>query len=118
MEQKIPKISESDIKRIIKRDFPKLEFVEILNILQMYNSNSEEGRNRIFASILKLSNGDFELIKMFVEKANFDFRDVIALSEYPNYSKYAFEEDLPQQKKNQLINEDWNQFEKWLKKTS
>ena len=116
MEQKIPKISNSDIKRIIKRDFPYLEFNEIEGILQMYKSESKEGRNRIFASILKLSDGQLELVKKFVSKANYDFRDIIALSEYPNYSEYAFDDDLSEQKKQQLINDDWCQFEHWLNK--
>jgi hypothetical protein len=84
MEQKIPKISNSDIKRIIEKDFPQFEFSEIESILQMYKSKSEEGRNRIYASILKLSDGNLKLIKKFVEKANYNFRDVISFSEYPN----------------------------------
>ena len=87
MEQKIPKISDNDIKRIIKRDFPQSELTEIENILQIYKSKSKEGRNRIYASLLKLSDGNLELLKKLVEKANNDFRDIIAMSEYPNYQK-------------------------------
>jgi len=118
MEQKIPKISDSDIKRIIKRDFPQSEFAEVESILQMYKSESKGGRNRVFASILKLSDGNIELIKKFVEKANYDFRDVISLSEYPNYTEHAFDDDLPEQKKKQLISDDWNQYSYWLSKLS
>jgi hypothetical protein len=118
MEQKIPSISDSDIKRIVQRDLPQLDFAEIESILKMYKSKSEEGRNRIYASILKLSDGNIELIKKFVEKANYDFRDIIALSEYPIYSEHAFDDDLPEQKKNQFINDDWCQYEYWLNKTS
>lgn len=118
MEQRIPKISYSDIKRIIKRDFPQSEFTEIESALQMYKSKSEGGRNRVFASILKLSDGNLELVKKFAEKANYDFRDVVSLSEYPNYTEHAFDEDLPEQKKKQLINDDWRQYWYWLNKTS
>jgi hypothetical protein len=116
MEQKIPDISDSDIERLIKRDFPRLEFSEIESILKMYGSTSKKGRNRIYAGILKLSDGNIELIKKYVEKAIDDFRDIIALSEYPNYSEHAFDENLPEEKEEQLINGDWMQYEAWLKK--
>lgn len=117
MEQKIPSISNDDINRIIKRDFPQLKPSEIEDVLKGYNSESERGKNRVYASILKLSNGNIKLIREYVEKANIDYRDVIALSEYPNYSEYAFEDELPVQKKKQLIDDDWKQYEAWLDKT-
>jgi len=117
MEQKIPSISDSDVKRIVKRDFPQSEFIEIKDILKTYKSENEKGKNRIYASILKLSNGNVELVKKYIEKANTDYRDVIALSEYPNYSEHAFEDELSVKKKKQLINDDWTQYEAWLNKT-
>jgi len=117
MEQKIPNVSDSDIERIIKRDFPQFEFSVIESILKMYVSTSKKGRNRIYAAILKLSDGNVELMKKHAEKAIDDFRDIIALSEYPNYSGYGFDDDnLSEEKKEQLINDDWMQYEAWLKK--
>ena len=116
MEQRIPDISDGDVKRISKRDFPQLELPAIESILKEYKSESKKGRNRIYAAVLKLSNGNIELMKKYIEKANKDFRDVIALSEYPNYSKYAFDNSLNEEKKKQLINEDWIQYETWLNK--
>ena len=115
MEQKIPNISDRDVKRIVERDFPQLEFTEIESILGAYKSESIKGKNRVYASILKLSTGNIELIKKYVEKANNDYRDVIALAEYPNYSEYAFDNDLTAEKKKQLISDDWTQYEEWLK---
>jgi len=50
------------------------------------------------------------------EDANFDYRDIITLSEYPSYSKYAFETQLSAERKIQLINAEWKQYENWLKK--
>ncbi|HEV8284838.1 MAG TPA: hypothetical protein VGQ09_11050 [Chitinophagaceae bacterium] len=117
MEQKIPNISDHDIKRIIKRDFPQFEFSEIESILKMYKSESEKGRNRIYASILKLSNCNIDLMKKYVENANKDYRDIIALSEYPNYSEYAFDDNLTEEKEKQLITDDWIQYITWLNKT-
>jgi hypothetical protein len=115
MEQKIPDIDFSVITRIVERDFPLVVFSEVEAILRNYKSESEGGRNRVYASILKLSEGNLELLTKYVEKANNDYRDVIALSEYPNYSGYAFR-DLPQSEKLGLIDLDWKQYQEWLNK--
>lgn len=116
MEQRIPNISDADIKRISRRDFPQVEFTEIESILGVYKPESKKGKNRVCASILKLSIGNIDLLKKYVEKANYDYRDIIALSEYPNYSEHAFKGDLPDKKKKQLIDDDWMQYQTWLYK--
>ena len=116
MEQKIPTVGYGDIERIAKRDFPQLAFAEIESLLKQYKSESESGRNRVYASVLKLSNGKIEQLRKYIEKANSDYRDVIALSEYPNYSEYAFDDDLSEKKKQQLIADDWAQYETWFNK--
>lgn len=116
MEQMIPNINDADIKRIVRRDFPQLEFIDVENILASYKPESEKGRNRVYASILKLSEGNIDLLKKYVEKANNDYRDIIAVSEYPNYSEHAFENNLPDRKRKQLINDDWMQYQAWLNK--
>ena len=114
MNQKVPKISEADIIRIIRRDFLKLEFAEAGSILSKYKSTSEDGRMRVYAGILKLSHGNMELLKEFVLKANNDFRDIISLAEYPNYSKHAFDKELTEQKRRELISDDWLQYIYWF----
>lgn len=114
MEQKIPSVTNNDIRRIIQREFPQMGSDEIESILSTYKSATDEGSNRVYAAILKLSNGDIELLKTYVQKANHDYRDIIALAEYPNYSACAFEDDLPEEKEEQLINDDWLQYEAWF----
>jgi hypothetical protein len=56
-------------------------------------------------------------MKKYVENANKDYRDIIALSEYPNYSEYAFDDNLTEEKEKQLITDDWIQYITWLNKT-
>lgn len=116
MDQKVPNISDADIKRIIERDFPKTLRKEIESILETYKAESVGGRNRVYASILKLSGGNVELLKNNIEKANKDYRDIIALAEYPSYSEHAFEHNLPSGRKEQFIIDDWTQYEEWLSK--
>ena len=116
MDQKIPTISDEDIKRIVSRDFPQIEFDKVMAVLSIYESESNNGMNRVYASILKLSNGNYELLKKYAEKAKSDYRDVISLSEYPNYSAQAFNDNLPDKMKKELIHRDWVQYEAWLLK--
>ena len=116
MDQKTPQISDMKIKQIIGRDFSDEEASEVEDLLRLYKADNANGKNRVCASILKLSNGKIELIKKYVEQANIDYRDLIALSEYPNYSEHAFEDDLPDYRKKKLLDDDWKQYQRWLNK--
>ncbi|URA10625.1 hypothetical protein [Thermospira aquatica] len=82
MKQKIPHITKSDIIRIIKREFKDYDIECILSILEGYNSESERGKYRLYASILKLANGNIDLLKKYVNEANNDYRNIISLAEY------------------------------------
>lgn len=111
MEQKIPNITNDDIKRIIERDFPKN--TDIANILNRYTSETEKGRNRVHAAILKIAACSVEKIEKYVEVAIVDYRDVLYWAEYSNYSKFVLQV-ISAEKKSELINEDWNEYNEWL----
>ena len=111
--QRIAKVTQKDVDRIIQRDFLASEFKSVTEILTLYRSS--EGF-RVFASILKLSQGDIALVKEYVDKANYDYRDIIAASEYPNYSERAFDDDLSKKDAKYLEDLDWKQFQTWFNK--
>jgi len=57
---------------------------EALALLDSYRSQtSETGTTRVQLAILKLSGGDLEQVRQYVETARRDFRDVLAWAEYP-----------------------------------
>ncbi len=123
MEDKIPNISNADIKRIIERDFRK--DTDIANILNRYASETEKGRNRVYAAILKISDGSVEKVEKNVEVAIIDYRDVLSWAEYPNYFKFVREDisykqnfEIPFEKNKQLSDDDWQQYNEWLNKPS
>jgi hypothetical protein len=116
MKDIIPNISDSDVKRIIARDFSEVEFAEIDRTLAKYQSESQKGMNRVYAAILKLAGGDLGLLEEYTEKAIRDFRDVITLSETPSYTERAFDDDLSENEMHYLINADWKQYQEWLNK--
>jgi hypothetical protein len=114
MEQPIPDITENEVLGIIKREFPDCDIDTVRTMLNRYNFNSIKGRNRVWIAILKLSKGDFNLLQFYVEKANADFRDLLAKAEYPNYSKPFLDDNLTVEEKKKLVEEDWEQYQAWL----
>jgi hypothetical protein len=146
MEDRIPRITNDDIKRIIERDFPKNERDRVIKTLNRYKSESEKGANRVhaailktsdrvintlnrfksqsehrpnrvYAAILKIADGSLEKVEKYVEVAIVDYRDVLSWAEYPSYSKNLFEE-FSYEKEKQQNDDDWQQYNEWLNKPS
>ena len=113
-EQPIPKISNRILEEIIERDFGK-NSTEVKTKLKQVKSDTESGKNRISAAILKLANGSINDIENFIELANADFRDVISQAEYPRCSELEFE-DLEKPEIRKIYLEDWEEYTKWLNK--
>lgn len=113
-EQPIPEISNRILEDIIQRDFGK-NSINVKAKLNKVKSDSESGKNRISAAILKLSNGNINSIENFVELANSDFRNVISQAEYPRCSELEFE-DLENPKIGKIYLEDWEEYTEWLNK--
>lgn len=112
--QPVPKITVSILEKIIERDF-KENSTEVKTKLEKVKSDSESGKKRISAAILKLANGNLKAVENYVEVANVDFRDVIFQAEYPRCSKLGFEEmENPEIRK--VYSEDWKEYTEWLNK--
>jgi hypothetical protein len=115
-DQPIPQVNEEDIRRIVNRDFAASERELAFSILGEYGSEDwhrEPVRVRVAA--LKLSKGETEILRREIETAKNDYRDTIALAEYPGYLKLDFSE-LSENKTQRIIESDWNQYQEWLSK--
>lgn len=113
MNQENSDISNDDIHRIVTRDFPESEVALVFQTLAQYTGDSEKGRNRIHAAILKLSKGEVERVAEYTMIALHDYRDVIAEAEYPNYSKCALTE-LGVSERDRLLLADQEQYKQWF----
>jgi hypothetical protein len=113
MKQPTARITKNDILAIIRRDFSRFPLNKIIRELEKYNYDE---RYRVWAGILKLSNGKINKLKENVKIAITDYRDIIAYSEYPEYSdKVGFDDTVSRNKINEIIKRDKIQFEKWKK---
>ncbi len=112
--QPVPKITESILEKIIARDF-KGELANVKDVLEKIESDSDIGKKRISAAILKLADGNLKEVEKYIQDGNIDFRDIISQAEYPRCSKLGFEAiNNPNIKKVYL--EDWKEYTKWLNK--
>ncbi|MCA9440998.1 MAG: hypothetical protein KC964_09355 [Candidatus Omnitrophica bacterium] len=114
--QPIPVVTHEDIERIIRRDFPSTSVKSVQRRLEEYTGGEDpEERYRVWAAILKLSGGQLGKLGMEIQSAKFDYRDVLASAEYPEYSRAGSRIDsLPDDEKEQIIVSDWDQYQSWF----
>ncbi|MFN7139131.1 MAG: hypothetical protein ACK4UN_07325 [Limisphaerales bacterium] len=106
--QPVPKVSGHDVERVIARDFGPDQALEVRRLFDEQPRQS----SRVKLAILKLSGGDLNKIREWLSVARSDFRDVLALAEYPGY---RFDTgDLPDEERQKIIDSDWKQYEAWL----
>ena len=114
-EQPVPNITDKDVKRIAFRDFGVVQVFKVLSILSEYGKQDwNEPSPRVQLAILKLANGDIIKLSEQTKTAIEDFRDVLAEAEYPRYSKEIGFDDVEEDYKNSVINDDWLQYSEWL----
>ena len=113
-EQPTPLVTNDDVERLVKRDFVESEREEVWSLLAEYGGESwhrEPARVRL--ATLKLANGSVRRLRAEIEVAKLDFRDVLALAEYPGYMKHH-DGQLAQAEAQRIISADWKQYQEWL----
>ena len=113
--QQAAKISSELLKQLIHREFPNVTKI-ITTKLELVISDSEAGKRRISAAILKLANRNVNQLDSLIEKANYDFRDIVSAAEYPKNSKHGFDERTEEQEESELKADSVNYMD-WLSKT-
>lgn len=83
-----------------------------LEQLEHYNTGSSTGRYRVYLSILKLHQENYDVQKL-IKSANKDFRDVLANAEYPRQLDSSWHKKSKAEKKN-IIEEDLSNYLEWL----
>jgi hypothetical protein len=109
-------VTAADVERIARRDYPPDRVDEVLSILDEYGGEDWHPEpDRVRMAVLKLAGGKFDQLRMHIEAAKMDFRDVLSEAEYPLYTKKWFHIDkLPEAERQQIIDSDWKQYQDWL----
>ena len=118
MTQPHPTVTAADVERVVRRDCPADRVDEVLTILSEYGAEDWHPEvDRVRMAILKLAAGNFEELRMHLEIAKRDFRDVLSEAEYPLYTKKWFHIDtLPADEQQRIIDADWKQYQDWLQR--
>ena len=118
--QPIPDVKQEDIDRIVRRDFPESQDDAVLDILQQYGAEKwhREGW-RVKAAVLKLANGNLHALRIAMDVAKRDFRDVLMAAEYPEYGRTdtSARKKLDEAERDRVIDRDWEQYRTWLTKS-
>jgi hypothetical protein len=113
--QPVPEVTPSDVKRVVRRDFPNEQFADVMTLMDGCSAKGG-GRPRVQLAVLKLAQGNLEKVGPLVESANRDYRDVLVWAEYPNYHKIGFRvRELSNKERRQINDSDWKQYEGWLR---
>lgn len=118
MEQPTPTVTRADVERVVRRDFPPGQFDSVMSVLAEYGSETwHRELPRVQLAVLKLAAGRLDALRREIETAKRDYRDVLAYAEYPTYMKKTFRmSQLPAEEQRRIIEEDWSQYETWLKR--
>ena len=100
----------------VKSLFPNNAPAEILQLLDEYQPRASGVAPRVHLAILKLSNGDLELLRHHLDAAKRDYRDVILPAENPEFLRTPMELWLAMSapEKDSLVDRDVQQYLDWL----
>ena len=114
--QPVPAVTSQDVERVVARDFPSEIAHKVAAILGEYGGDDAHRDNdRVRLAALKLAAGDVERVRAAIEMAKRDFRDVLALAEYPEYSRTVRPSaDLSAAERQRIVDADWRQYSEWL----
>jgi hypothetical protein len=110
--QPVAKVTDKQLDRLVEREFS--QYIDaVKNKLYKVESDTLNGKNRISAAIIKLSNKDLKLLDHYIDIANADCKDVLSQAEYPRCSKLGFD-DFDNNEMKSIYLDDWREYSKWL----
>ncbi len=108
-DQPIPDVSDADVVRVIHRDYPPAQHEAVSQMLGRINDP------RVKLSVLKLAEGNQEMIADLVRQAKEDYRDILASAEYSACMTEGFSLfKRPDEIQKKVIDQDWEQYKRWL----
>jgi hypothetical protein len=115
--QPVPRISEADVERVVHRDYPPEVVPVVLAALQEYGAKSWHNEPaRVRLAVLRLADGHLEKLHQELAVAKEDYRDVLAVAEYPEYFRAMGWIDRNPQKRQEIIAADLKQYQDWVQR--
>ncbi len=113
--QPIPVVTPQDVERVVGRDFkPEERLPATQELTRCTLAGNTQVQARVQLAVLKLAAGDLERLRMSVEVALADFRDVIAPAEYPRCLRADSLSSLSWLARSRIYSADWKEYKAWL----
>lgn len=118
MQQPIPQVTDADVERIVRRDYAADLADEVLADLRTYGTESwEKEVPRVRIALLRLANGNIDVLRQQLDYAKRDYRDVLLGAEYLAYAALTLRTAHPSPEDAQrAIDADWNAYQEWLRR--
>jgi hypothetical protein len=111
-EQPTPEVSDEDVERIVRRDFPADEVDRILALAAQVVVRE---RPRVVLACLKLAAGNVEKLIGHFNEASGYYREILGEAEYPLATKRWFHiERLSEEERQRIYDADWSQYQACL----
>ena len=114
MHQPVPDVSRADVERIVRREFSG-DADGALAILDEYHSDAGDS-SRVQLAVLKLAAGDIAVLRREIERAKYDFRDILVVAEYPADWEARWRIDVSPDEQQRIYEQDWQQYQSWFRR--
>ena len=115
--QPIPVVTDADVERITRRDYPSA-VDEVTALLAQYGT--EKWHNevpRVRVAVLRLGAGNIDTLKKHLGYALSDYRDALMGAEYMKFATLTLMEPQPSEGAAETaINQDWEDYATWFRR--
>jgi hypothetical protein len=113
-DQPTPEVTDADVERIVRRDFPAADVDRILTLAAEVDVRE---RPRVVLACLKLAAGNVEKLIGHFNEASGYYREILGEAEYPLAIKRWFHIDrLTEEERQQIYDADWAQYQAWFRR--
>ena len=110
--QPTPSVSESDVDRIVRRDYSATIVDEIFELIA---SIEVREKPRVVLACLKIANGNLDRLRGELTNASGYYREIISEAEYPLATKrWSRIQSLSEDEVRAIYDKDWQQYSEWL----
>jgi hypothetical protein len=110
--QPTPSVTEDDVERIVRREYPATVVGEILDLIATVRVREKP---RVVLACLKIAKDDLDRLRANLADASGYYRELLSEAEYPLATKRLFRiESLPEDEVRAIYEKDWQQHSEWL----
>ena len=110
--QPTPSVTEHDVERIVRRDYPANVAGEVLELIATVTVREKP---RVVLACLKIASGNLDRLKANLSSASGYYRELLGEAEYPLATKrWSRIPSLPEDEVRAIYDKDWHQYSEWL----